>query len=115
MINTQAIPDEIARCASLRVLHLDGNEITDISPLCCLTGLAVVSADCNAIEHLPADVKRLVSLEVLRVGYNRLHNVPDELVWPLPPPPLPGHTPGRVWPLAQSYSTRTQLCSTRAQ
>jgi Leucine-rich repeat (LRR) protein len=107
IIRSQAIPDEIARCASLRVLHLDGNDITDISPLCCLTGLAVVSADCNAIEHLPADVKRLVSLEVLRVGYSRLHSVPDELVWALPPP-FPSHTPGRVWPLAQSYSTRAQ-------
>ena len=78
-----AVPAEIGRLTSLRVLDLRGNQLTSLpSEIGQLTSLTYLSLGYNQLTSLPAEIGQLASLTWLDLEKNQLTSVPVE-TWQL--------------------------------
>jgi leucine-rich repeat protein SHOC2 len=77
---TGAVPAEVGRLSALRVLDLQGNQLTslpaEIGQLASLEGLYI---NCNELTSVPAEIGQLASLKHMGLGNNRLTSLPAEI------------------------------------
>jgi len=77
---TGAVPAEIGRLSALRVLHLEGNQLTSLpAEIGQLTSLTSLDLAYNQLTSVPAEIGQLTSLTRLYLGGNQLTSVPAEI------------------------------------
>ena len=72
-------PLEILQCSGLKRLSLQGNLLTDISPLEGAKSLTELNVGENQLETVPAGIGKLAELRILFLDKNKLQAVPQAI------------------------------------